>query len=133
MHDEQAIRELIETWLRATEAGDLPRLLSLISEDAVFLAPGQPPLRGKEAFASAFRSALGHVRIQAVSEIQEVRVDENLAYCWNYFQVTATPLAGGPARRTRGYTLTILRKTRLGNWVVTRDANMLAPDPVANS
>jgi len=126
--DEQAIRDLVANWLRATVAGDLPRLLSLMSEDAVFLAPGQPPLRGKEAFASAFRSALTHVSIDAVSDIQEIRVDEEMAYCWNQFVVTATPLNGGPVKRSKGYTLTILRKTRMGSWVVTRDANMLASD-----
>jgi uncharacterized protein (TIGR02246 family) len=124
--DEQAIRDLVANWLRATIAGDLPRLLNLMSEDVVFLAPGQPPLRGKEAFTTAFKSALGHVRINATSEIQEIRVENGMAYCWAYFSVTATPLDGSPAKRRNGHTLTILRRTRLGSWVLTRDANMLA-------
>jgi len=126
--DEQAIRDLVTNWLRATIAGDLPRLLALMAEDVVFLAPGQPPLRGKEAFATAFNAALQRVRIDASSEIQEVRVEGGMAYCWNQFVVTTTPLNGGPAQRRKGYTLTILRKTRLGNWVLTRDANMLAAE-----
>lgn len=130
MHaDEQAIRELVANWLRATAAGDLTRLLSLVAEDVVFLAPGQPPLHGKEAFASAFRAALRLVRISAVSEIQEIRVEGEMAYCWNHFTVTTTPLDGGPSKRRKGYTLTILRKTRLGSWVLTRDANMLTLEP----
>jgi len=126
--DEQAIRDLVTNWLRATIAGDLPRLLALMAEDVVFLAPGQPPLRGKEAFATAFNAALQRVRIDASSEIQEVRVEGGMAYCWNQFIVTTTPLNGGPSQRRKGYTLTILRKTRLGNWVLTRDANMLAAE-----
>ena len=131
MHaDEQAIRDLIANWLRATMAGDLPRLLNLVSEDVVFLAPGQAPLRGKEAFAAAFQSALQRVRIEATSEIQEITVSGEFAYCWNQFSVTTTPLNGGPPQRRKGYTLTVLRKTRLGHWVLTRDANMLAPAPV---
>jgi uncharacterized protein (TIGR02246 family) len=125
--DEQAIRDLVANWVRATIAGDLPRLLSLVSEDVAFLAPGQAPLRGKEAFKAAFQSALGHVRITATSEIQEIRVEGGLAYCWNHFSVTTTPLDGSPAKKRSGHTLTILRKTRLGNWVLTRDANMLGP------
>jgi ketosteroid isomerase-like protein len=36
-NDEQAVREAIATWQRATVAGDLPRLLSLMTEDVVFL------------------------------------------------------------------------------------------------
>ena len=97
-----------------------------MSEDVVFLAPGQAPLRGKEAFAAAFRSALQHVRITATSEIQEVRVSGEIAYLWNHFVVTTTPLDGSAPKRRIGHTLTILRKTRLGTWVLTRDANMLS-------
>jgi uncharacterized protein (TIGR02246 family) len=130
--DEQAIRDLVSTWMRATMAGDLPRLLNLMSEDVVFLAPGQAPLRGKEAFAAAFRSALQHVRITATSEIQEIRVSGELAYLWNYFVVTTTPLDGSAPKRRVGHTLTTLRKTRLGNWVLTRDANMLSLEPVSS-
>ena len=124
--DEQAIRDLVADWLQATVAGDLPRLLGLMAEDAVFLAPGQEPLRGKEAFAETFRAALLRVRIEASSEIQEIRVAGDMGYCWNHFIVMTTPLHGGTAKRRAGYTLTILRKTRLGRWVLTRDANMLA-------
>jgi uncharacterized protein (TIGR02246 family) len=124
--DEQAIRDLVSDWLRATIAGDLPRLLGLMSEDVVFLTPTQPPLRGKEAFAAAFKSALKHVRINATSDIQEIRVEGGMAYCWNHFSVTTTPLDGSPPKRRKGYTLTILRKTRLGAWALTRDANMLS-------
>ncbi len=126
--DEQAIRDLVANWIRATTAGDVPRLLSLVSEDVVFLTAGQPPVRGKEAFATAFRSALAHVRINAISEIQEIRVFGEMAYCWNHFSVTLTPLEGGAAKRNQGHTLTILRKARDGRWVVTRDANMLGAD-----
>jgi uncharacterized protein (TIGR02246 family) len=126
--DEQAIRDLVANWLRATTAGDLPQLRGLMAEDVVFLTSGQPPMRGKEAFSTAFRSALGHVRINAISEIQEVRVMGEFAYCWNHFTVTTTPLDGGPPKRSKGHTLTILRKTHEGRWVVTRDANMLAAD-----
>jgi ketosteroid isomerase-like protein len=45
--------------MRATAEGDLETVLSLIAEDAIFLLPDQPPMRGREAFAGALRSALG--------------------------------------------------------------------------
>jgi uncharacterized protein (TIGR02246 family) len=124
--DEKAIRDLVIRWQRATASGDLQVLLSLMSEDVVFLTAGQPPLRGKDAFANAFRSALQHVRIDATSEIQEIRVAGDMAYCWNHFDVKTTSLEGGSPKYRRGHTLTILRKTRTGDWVLTRDANMLA-------
>jgi uncharacterized protein (TIGR02246 family) len=69
---EEQIRELIAAWLRATSDGDLTRVLSLMTEDVVFLAPGQPPMRGREAFAAGFRAMLQQVRIEGVSDIQEI-------------------------------------------------------------
>jgi len=108
--DKQLIRDLIATWQRATATGDLPQLLSLMAEDIVFLLPGQPPMRGRDAFAAGFQAALQHYRIDSSSEIQEIEIAGDWAYCWNCLSVTVTPLhAGSPERRT-GYTLTILRK-----------------------
>jgi uncharacterized protein (TIGR02246 family) len=128
LDDEQAIRDLVFQWQRATATGDLAMLLSLMAEDVVFLVAGQPPLRGREEFSNAFRSAMQHVRIDATSEIQEIRTSGELAYCWNHFSVVTTPLNGDTPKRRSGYTLTVLRKTRTGSWVVTRDANMLSLD-----
>jgi uncharacterized protein (TIGR02246 family) len=43
--DEQAIRFLIETWLEATAAGDVPKVLELMDDDVVFIGPGRPTSR----------------------------------------------------------------------------------------
>src|SRR5947209_15788168 len=50
--DEQAIRDLVSTWMSATKAGDTETVLSLMSDDVVFMVPGGEPF-GKEAFAAA--------------------------------------------------------------------------------
>src|SRR2546428_14081492 len=50
--DEQAIRQLVATWLSASKAGDTEKVLSLMADDVVFLIPGQPPMRGRAAFAA---------------------------------------------------------------------------------
>jgi uncharacterized protein (TIGR02246 family) len=39
--DEQSIRQLITDWLSATAAGDLSRILPLMTKDVVFLIAGQ--------------------------------------------------------------------------------------------
>ena len=123
--DVQAIRELMETWLRATAAGDLESVLKLMSDDAVFLVPGQPPMQGKRAFAEAFQAMVPVVRIEAVNETKEVEVHGDLAWCWSHLNVTITPRSGGQPSRRVGQTLSILRKDPAGNWVVIRDANLL--------
>ena len=128
-NDEDAIRELVSTWQHATAAGDLSRLLSLMAEDVVFLTAGQPPMRGRDAFAAGFQALIRHHRIDATSEIQEVLVAGNWAYCWNRLAVTVTPLEAGPQARRAGDALTILRKNPDATWVIFRDANMLAVAP----
>ena len=122
--DERAIRQLVETWMTASRVGDTATVLSLMTDDAVFMVPGQEPF-GKEAFAAA-SSAMQGMRIDGKSDIQEIRVLGDWAYMRSRLEVTVTPPAGAPMRRA-GYTLTILRKEADGRWRLARDANLLAP------
>lgn len=124
--DERAIRDLVATWMRASQAGDLQTVLSLMAEDALFMVPGREPF-GKEAFA-AMSQAMGDVRLERTAEIRELRVLGDWAYLTNAITVTATPPGGAPMRRA-GYTLTILRKEPDGRWLLARDANLLTPVP----
>ena len=50
--DERAIREVHTTWIDAVNAGDLVRLLTLMTDDVVFLNPGQAPF-GRDGFPSS--------------------------------------------------------------------------------
>jgi uncharacterized protein (TIGR02246 family) len=50
--DEQAIRDLVKTWLSASKSGDTATVLSLMADDVVVMVPGQQPF-GKEAFAAS--------------------------------------------------------------------------------
>jgi ketosteroid isomerase-like protein len=82
-------------------------------------------LRGREAFAAASRSALGQVHIEAKSDIQEIRVAGDYAFCWNQLSLTVTAVQGGPSQRRAGPTLSVFRKEPDGRWILFRDANML--------
>jgi uncharacterized protein (TIGR02246 family) len=124
--DSEKIREVVTTWMRATAEGDLEAVLSLIAEDAVFLLPDQPPMRGREAFAAALRSALRQVHIEGKPDIQEIHVAGDYAFCRNQLSLTVTPLQGGPAQRRAGPTLSIFHKEPDGRWILFRDANMLS-------
>ena len=124
--DEQAIRDLISTWHRATAAGDLSLLLSMMAEDVVFLTPGNPPMVGRDGFAASFAAVTERLRIDSSSDIQEIRVSGDLAYVRNSLTVNITPLSGESPKQRKGYTLTIFRKEPAGNWLLSRDANLMA-------
>lgn len=125
--DEQAIRQLIERWISATREGDVATVLGLMAPDVIFLAAGQPPMQGREAFAKGLNTVLSENVIDSVSQVDEVVVSGDLAYCRTRLSVTITSRHGKlPIQRT-GHTLSILRKGAGGQWQLTRDANMLAP------
>ncbi len=120
--DERAIRDLVETWMSATKAGDAATVLDLISDDVVFMVPGAEPF-GKAEFAAALKG-LGVMTIEGRSEIHELAVLGDIAYLRNRIEMTATAPDGKATRRS-GWTLTILRKGSDGRWRLSRDANLL--------
>jgi len=122
--DEQAIHDLVDTWLTATKAGDLDTVLNLMADDVAFMVPGQEPF-GKEIF-EANRLTMKELRIEGTCEIQELRILGEWAWMRNRLEVTITPPNGEPSVRS-GYTLTILRKNTDGKWLLARDANLLTP------
>jgi uncharacterized protein (TIGR02246 family) len=122
--DERAIREVIATWMRATADGDTTTVISLMTDDVVFMVPGQEPF-GKEAFAAASNAMQG-ATINGTSDLREIEVLGGLAYVRSYLEITVTP-AGVPAMRRKGYTLSIFRKEGDGRWRLARDANLLTP------
>ena len=124
--DEDEIRALVDTWMAATRAGDVETVLSLTTDDVVFLTPGRAPMR-KDAFAAQSRAQAtdGAPAIDGTSEIQEIQVAGDWAFMWTKLSVTVTPAGGSPMRRT-GHTLTVLRRDH-GRWRLARDANLLTP------
>ena len=127
--DEQAIRDVVASWHRATAAGDVETVLKLMAEDVVFLLAGHPPMRGRSSFERGLRGLLSQNRIESTGEIQEIAVSGDLAYCWTALIVRIVPIAGGTATVRTGSALSIFRKQPDGSWVVARDANMLSAAP----
>jgi uncharacterized protein (TIGR02246 family) len=122
--DEHAIRELVATWMTASQAGDIDTVLGLMTDDVVFMVPGREPF-GKEAFAAASQAMSG-VRMEGSSDIRELVVLGDIAYLRNHIDLMITPPGGGTPMRRAGYTLTILRKGADGRWRLARDANLLS-------
>ncbi len=123
-NDESAIRDLITTWMNA--GGNLDIVLPLMDEDVVFLQAGQPPMRGRAAFAAASQGMQNqNMRFEASNEIIEVHVNGDWAYCWTQLNVTVL-IEGKPPIHRAGPTLSVLRRQSNGAWAIYRDANMLA-------
>ncbi len=127
-NDERAIRNVVDTWLAASKAGDLDTVLSLMSDDVLFLTPGQAPF-GKEAFAK-MSQGMKDMQVDGTGEVQEVQVFGEIAYLRNALRIVITMPDGKVVRRS-GQTLTILRKEADGMWRLVRDANLVMAEAAA--
>jgi uncharacterized protein (TIGR02246 family) len=127
--DEEQIRLLTNTWMTATKDGDVETVMSLMTEDVIFLIPGRPPMR-KIEFAATLRAQTGQAatQIDGSSEIQEITVSGDWAFMWTKLTVVATPPSGGATTKRAGHTLTVLKKEN-GRWLLARDANLLTVVP----
>src|SRR5689334_16554941 len=96
--DEQQIRDLVATWLDASRKGDTATVLALMSDDVVFMVPGQEPF-GKEAFAQT-SAQMKDVRIDGTSDIQEIKVLGDWAWMRNRLEVAITSPDGKSMRRS---------------------------------
>ena len=122
--DELAIRNLVAQWHNATAAGDVEAVLRIMAEDVVFLVTDQPPMN-RGMIESRLRYLLTLYRVESTSEIQEIEVSGNLAYCSTVLTVRVIPVSGGKLVVRTGSTLSVFRKQANKPWVVVRDANFL--------
>jgi uncharacterized protein (TIGR02246 family) len=123
--DERQIRKLIESWVAASNVGDLPALMDMMTDDVVFMTPGRAPF-GKAQFAEDVRR-MEDIAIDALVEVLEIEVFESHAYIRNRIRVEMAP-PNQARKRLSGYAMSILRKEADGRWRIARDANLVSPE-----
>ncbi|HET6535674.1 MAG TPA: SgcJ/EcaC family oxidoreductase [Sphingomicrobium sp.] len=121
--DETAIRELVDSWMAASRAGDTAAVLDLMTDDVLFTVAGREPF-GKDEFRAASES-MRDLQLDGRAEIDEMEVFGDRAWIRNRIELTLTPPEGEPLHRS-GYTMTILRKDADGRWRLFRDANLVS-------
>jgi uncharacterized protein (TIGR02246 family) len=123
--DVRQIHELVDSWIAASKAHDLPALMDMMTDDVLFMTPGRPPF-GKAEFAADSERMKG-AAIDARADVQEIEVFGPWAYVRNHIQAELT-FTGQAPRRMSGYAMTVLRKDTDGRWRIARDANLVMPE-----
>ncbi|HET8750617.1 MAG TPA: SgcJ/EcaC family oxidoreductase [Sphingomicrobium sp.] len=121
--DETAIRELVDSWMAVSKAGDTDAVLNLMTDDVLFTVTGREPF-GKDEFKAASEAMRG-LHVDGRAEIEEMEVLGDRAWIRNRIDLILTPPEGEALHRS-GYTLTILRKGADGRWRLFRDANLVS-------
>jgi uncharacterized protein (TIGR02246 family) len=122
--DAQQIRRVIEEWHERSAQGDLDAVLGLMTEDAVFLRCGGPPMTRTE-FAAGFREWASRARIRSKSEVKELSASGDVAYAWSYISIAMTSIETGSVTNREGHVLSVFRKSPAGKWLLARDANLI--------
>jgi uncharacterized protein (TIGR02246 family) len=122
--DVAAIRRVSAEWLSALRRQDAARMLDLMTDDAVLMAPGMPVVRGKEAAKSLYAQLFAQfARIDEQVAIEEIVVAGDWAFSWGSETLTLTPAAGGAAIELRGSGMSVLRRAPDGAWKFARAIN----------
>jgi len=128
-HDDlQSIQRLTEDWTAAVRAKDILRLTDMVTEDAVFLPPGFPPIRGKQAVEAMYNSFFPQFSsVEQTATLEEVEVAGDLAYAWGTESFVLVPMTGGSPIEMQGKGMSILRRQPDGSWKFARGINNSAP------
>jgi uncharacterized protein (TIGR02246 family) len=123
-NDRGEIERFTAEWNAAMKAKDVERLVSMVTEDVVFLPPGFPPIRGRQAVEAMYRSffpQFSRVEQEAVSE--EVEVMGDWAFAWGLESIVLVPQSDGTPIRMHGKGLSILKRQADGSWKCARAIN----------
>jgi uncharacterized protein (TIGR02246 family) len=122
MDDESEIRGLLEKWHIAMRNGDFGAVVELMTNDAVFLRAGEPPLDRSAFVAAAANPPCWSPIVELAGNIREICVDNNIAYLWADISSSTRTSRWAPLVRKRGSSLSIFRRES-GNWLLAHSAD----------
>jgi uncharacterized protein (TIGR02246 family) len=115
--EKNAIRQLSREFLEAERSKDIPRLLSLFTDDIAFLMPVGPALRGKAAVESLYRGFFAQYLPEHSAAIEQIEIRGDWAYTWGAEKLKLRAQGASPWRcRARASASCAACQTARGNW-----------------
>jgi uncharacterized protein (TIGR02246 family) len=119
--DTQRVLDVVAQEVEAAGTGDVERYFAILADDAVFMAPNQPPRSGEE-LRDWLREFLEGFRVEWLRfEHVDAEIDRDLAYHTYAYRWRVTPRAGGEPTVSQGKGLHVLRRQKDGGWKVIRE------------
>ena len=126
--DIAAIERVAQRWIELYTAGDLDRLMTLYTEDAVVALHGRPAMRGVEQIRNFFAPGMGKSRVTFEIDIEEIQVHGDTAHLLSKYYLTSEPKAGGDTYRDAGRSLLIYKRNAHNEWKLYLDIDQATPD-----
>jgi uncharacterized protein (TIGR02246 family) len=116
--DVEAIKKITDDFNAAINAGNIDKLVSLYTDDAVRIPPNKPPLVGKEAIRSLFQEQLDQFTVQNEGIIVDLKVSGDLAFVRGSWTSINTPKTGGEPLKYNGSFVSVFQQQPEGSWKV---------------
>lgn len=113
--DKEAVNVLLEHFFSACESGDLPALMVVFSEDAVFMPDGERTLDKKSA-REHFAPLFEYFEMAVDSSIDEIQVNSSWGFARCSYRLTAAPKSEGEERLYEGKFIFILERQPDMSW-----------------
>ena len=127
----KGIEELRGRDIAASKAYDAEALASLWTEDAVTLAPGQPPTYGREAIRAKLagvKAAAAQMEVIEYAEVfEETLIFGDHAIEWGCIRGAERMRSGGPVQESRFKVMRVLKRQPDGSWLFHRSIYNEAP------
>jgi len=111
-----------EAYVEAINSNDLGRLLGIMTDDVVFMAPNSAPVVGKAAIKPWLEGYLAAYKTRWDKTVEEFVVSGDWAFERYSYKSTDTPRDGGDVIQDTGWGLVIYHHDSDGTWRVARDA-----------
>jgi uncharacterized protein (TIGR02246 family) len=114
--DTTALKKIEEEWSAASISGDIDKLVSFFTDNAVHIPPNEPARIGKEAIRSWFQQLHDLFTMEQEGTLEDVQVSGDLAFTRGAGTIIFTPKAGGESLKVKDHWVTIYRKQSDGTW-----------------
>ena len=119
-NESEEIGKLQAAWIAALSAGDVDRLLGMVTDDVVAMHPNGKTTQGKQELGDDFRRFFAKFRMEQTAISEETVVAGEWAFDRARVSTKVTPLAGGEPSQVNSQVIVILRRDAQGFWKLAR-------------
>ena len=123
--EQSKIRDIESAWVKEAAAKDFEKAAAHYADDAVFMTPGSPPAKGKEAIRAAWKGLLEdpNVKLNFSADRVEMSAGGDLATTKGSYTLTVTNPKTKKPIDDKGSYVTVYKKQADGGWKAVEDIN----------
>ena len=112
----EVIQNINDEFDTASNAGDIDKVVSLFTDDAVRIPAAGPALVGKEAIRDWFQQVFDRYTLKQKNVLVDFKVSGELLFYRGTYTTTNTPKEGGEPLQLNGDFVVIMQKQSDGSW-----------------